>query len=288
MASSTRKVRTSGPDRVTGTILKGDVGADYPTYADGFAAFADALADYTDLGYVGEDGVTKSETTDFSRIQEMGGKTVARFLSDYNASFSATLLEFNEGVAGALYGEENVTVIGEDGTHGEVIIARAGTQTRPACPWVVRMVGRDDQRTMYSIPNGQLTSVGDVTHNRTSAAGHQITIETLPDDDGYDFYLFDDDGAVAVAAVPTITSILPAGESIGEHVTITGTRFMAGGVAIVTGASGVTVGGVNATDYTVVSKTQIVATIPAGTSGAEDVVVTNTTGASAATSYTVV
>lgn len=280
MSSNVRKVRTSGPDRVTGTILRGEPGIAYPKFADLASAFAFDVSGFDDLGFVGDDGVTKSESTDFSRIQEMGGKTVARFLSDYNAQFQATLLELNPAVARMLYGADNVSVIPADTTHGEIIVARAGKKPSPAGPWIIRMVGRDNQRTMYSVPLGQLTTTGDVTHNRSSAAGHQITIETLPDDDGFDFYLFDDDGVTAIAAAPTIDSVLPSGRGTGQQVTIKGTRFSS--------ATGVAFGGVAvaANGFTVVDARTITATLPSGSAGSAPVTVTNPSGTSAGKAYT--
>jgi len=56
--------------------------------------------------------------------------------------------------------------------------------------------------------------------------------------------------------MPTITGVLPMSGHVGDAVTITGSNF--------TGATAVTLGGVNAT-YTVNSPTQITANVPAGT-----------------------
>ena len=287
MPENALKVGTFGPNRVTGTVLRANApGVAYPTRADGAGAFAFSLTDYWNLGYIGEDGVTKSESTSFSAIKEMGGKTVARFQTDYNASFSETLLEFNQYVAKILYGADNVDVIPADGSHGEIIVASAGKSPQVALPWILQVVGRSNQRRMYSIPLGMLTTVGDVTHQVSSAAGHQITIETLPDDQGYDFYLFDDDGQIgAVTAVPTITSITPSGKGTGQTVIIKGSRFMASGAPIVTGAAGVKVNGTNATDYVVLDTNTIAAVLPSGSAATVPVIVTNSTGASSGFSY---
>ena len=84
------------------------------------------------------------------------------------------------------------------------------------------------------------------------------------------------------AAVPTITSITPTGKSIGDQVTITGTGFI--GVTVVKFDAIV----LNVDTYTVVSASTIVATIPPLSAGVEPVTVTNATGVSAATNYTVV
>lgn len=81
----------------------------------------------------------------------------------------------------------------------------------------------------------------------------------------------------SASAVPVVSAVSPSSGSTagGELVTVTG-QFFTG----VTGAAGVKFGSTNATNYTVVSDSKIVATAPAGTAGAKDVVVTNTVGAS--------
>ena len=84
------------------------------------------------------------------------------------------------------------------------------------------------------------------------------------------------------AAAPTITSITPTGKSIGDQVTITGTGF--------TGVTAVKFDAIvlDVDTYTVVGASTIVATIPPLSSGVQAVTVTNATGVSAATNYTVV
>src|SRR6187401_2471184 len=74
---------------------------------------------------------------------------------------------------------------------------------------------------------------------------------------------------------PTITSVSPTSGPAtgGTQITINGTNFA-------TGAT-VRVGGVLATGNTLVSSTQLRATTPAGSVGARDVQVTNTSGSSA-------
>ena len=81
-----------------------------------------------------------------------------------------------------------------------------------------------------------------------------------------------------VLALPTVTSVSPPiGASVGGTlVTLTGTCF--------TGASGVTFGGMAATDMTVVNDTTLTCTTPAGFAGTASVLVTATAGTSAANS----
>lgn len=85
------------------------------------------------------------------------------------------------------------------------------------------------------------------------------------------------------AVIPVITSVTPNNglAAGGNLVNIKGTNFTG-----VTGATGVKIGGTNATNYTVISDGLIVATAPAHAAGLVDVTVTNTAGASAATALT--
>lgn len=89
-----------------------------------------------------------------------------------------------------------------------------------------------------------------------------------------------------ISLVPTVTSISPNMGSTagGTSITITGTNF-------ITGATGVTIGGVAATNIVVVNSTTITATTPAGSAGTASVLVTTTNGTNVANtlfSYVVV
>ncbi len=81
----------------------------------------------------------------------------------------------------------------------------------------------------------------------------------------------------AVPAVPRVASLSPASGAAagGSLVTIIGDNFTG-----TTGATGVKFGATNATNYSVVNDERIVATAPANTTGAKQVVVTNAAGPS--------
>lgn len=83
------------------------------------------------------------------------------------------------------------------------------------------------------------------------------------------------------AAVPVIASASPSAVAVGGQVTITGNGFT-GTVP----TSGVKFGATNATAWTVISDSLIVAIMPTGSAGAANIVVTNAAGPSTAFSYT--
>lgn len=107
-------------------------------------------------------------------------------------------------------------------------------------------------------------------------------------DEDSDSFSFTGDGAAtaianpyAASAVPVITSALPGSLTTGGLLAIHGSNFTG-----VTGASHVTIGGTNATAYTVQSDQLIIAVLPSGSAGSAPIIVTNVAGASASFAYT--
>jgi hypothetical protein len=84
-------------------------------------------------------------------------------------------------------------------------------------------------------------------------------------------------------AIPTITTALPASQGAGSVVRLTGTGFSS---VVAATASNVTVGGVNATSFEILSDSRIDLIMPAGSAGSAPIIVTNPGGASAAKAYT--
>ena len=79
-------------------------------------------------------------------------------------------------------------------------------------------------------------------------------------------------------SVPTISAVSPASATAGKLVTITGTGFL--------GATIVKFGAVNATEFSVVNGSTILAVMPAGSAGSAPVQVTTPGGVSANFPYT--
>ncbi len=140
-----------------------------------------------------------------------------------------------------------------------------------------------------------VTGAGGVTFGGVNATGYTVVSDTeitavAPAGTGtVDVVVTHPDGGASATspadqftyvAAPTVAGLSPTSgpEAGSTSVTITGTGFTG-----VTGAGGVTFGGVNATGYTVVSDTEITAVAPAGT-GTVDVVVTHPDGGASATS----
>lgn len=80
------------------------------------------------------------------------------------------------------------------------------------------------------------------------------------------------------ATVATITTALPGSQTTGDIIQLVGSSFV--------GTTAVTVGGVNAPLFSVVSDSSLYVTLPAGSSGSAPIIVTNAAGASVAKAYT--
>lgn len=99
---------------------------------------------------------------------------------------------------------------------------------------------------------------------------------------------FDGDGIVTSitnpvtnANTPVVSSVTPSAAATGALINIQGAYFT-GTIA----STGVKIGGVSATSWTVVSDSLIVAVVPTGTAGSAPVTVTNANGTSNSFAYT--
>lgn len=126
-------------------------------------------------------------------------------------------------------------------------------------------------------PNAKVVEVGDQVAVSGDTWGWPITVEADYDSTikGYSVQFY---SQFEPATVPVLTSALPSAQAAGEVVTLVGTGF--------TGVTAVTVGGVSAPLFDIVSATKIYVTLPAGTAGSAPIIVTNTAGASVALAYT--
>lgn len=92
---------------------------------------------------------------------------------------------------------------------------------------------------------------------------------------------FDFANPFAATAAPVITGASPAAASVGTVLSIVGVGFTG-----TTGATHVTIGGSNATNYIVQNDNLITAVVPAGSAGSAALIVTNAVGASPSFAYT--
>jgi hypothetical protein len=153
---------------VTGAVMKGLTSATAPT------GTGSATTGFTDLGYIGEDGVEielpdSGDSTPIKAWQNGTTVRVVRTPSEDNPTWTFTLLETNKEAVETYFG---VTVT-QTATEGSFEFANAA---RPYRSYIVDAIDGAELLRDY-IPKGIVTSVGSHTLSNGDITGYEVTIE---------------------------------------------------------------------------------------------------------------
>lgn len=180
-----KNVSTSSP-KVTGAIYYAPLGTALPTDAK------TALnAAFKGVGYISEDGVTRSQSRSSNNIKEWGGGVVATVQTEYSESFKFKMIEtLNDLVQKAVYGDSNVT--GKlDGTTASSMTVKHNALEPVANAWVIDTVMLDGTLSRIVVPNAKITELGDLSYKKDSAIGYDVKLSAMLDANGntsYDYY----------------------------------------------------------------------------------------------------
>lgn len=178
MANNANYVSAAKP-KVAGAIYRADLGSTLPT--DATTALDQA---FKALGYVNEDGLVNSNSSESETVVSWDGDTVLTIEGEKTDTFKFTLLEvLNVNTLKAVYGSGNVT---GDLENGITITANSNAQESGA--WVVDMIMNNGVLKRIVIPNAKVTEVGDITYKKTEAVGYETTISAVPDESGNTHY----------------------------------------------------------------------------------------------------
>jgi hypothetical protein len=233
--------------------------------------------------------VTTTNTTTNAQVTACVNTTNYSGNGTYNATFNITapavIGTYNVDVFASSNGTCTGAISGTFTLAGGIIVVAAPTVTGisptsgPTAGGTAVTITGTNFTGATSVTIGGVAATGVTVVNATTitattpagTAGAKNVLVTAPGGTGTGSNLF------TYVAAPTVTGISPGSGPTagGTAVTITGTNF--------TGATSVTIGGVAATGMTVSNATTIMATTPAGTAGAKDVVVTTIGGAGTGT-----
>ena len=179
MANTAANV-TTGKPKVGGAIFRAATGTTLPTDA------TTALnAVFKSLGYCSEDGLKNNTERSFTSVKAWGGDTVLSMQSEYEDTFTFTLIEaLNQDVLKTVFGDANVTE-----SSGSVTVKANSTEITSSS-WVAEMIMTGNKACRIVIPNGKITAVGEVTYNDSEAAGYELTVTALPDASGNTHYTY--------------------------------------------------------------------------------------------------
>ena len=169
---------TAGKPNIEGAIYWAELGTTLPDDT------ADALTNFTELGYASEDGITNTNSPESEKIKAWGGDIVLAVQTSKEDTFKVKLIEaLKADVLKAVYGADNVT--GDLSTGMTLNVNSADAQE---AEWVFDMIMRDGVKKRIVIPDGKVTEMGDITYADNSVVGYEITITCLPDEDGNNHY----------------------------------------------------------------------------------------------------
>lgn len=167
---------TAAKPATAGAIYVGALGATLPTATSGSIG-----ADFTNLGYVSEDGVTRTISYDSSNVKDWSGKTVLVLNNGKTETFKFTLLDVTEVKA-----MELVYSTATEASGG--INATNGADNRIGHAFVIDMILADNKAQRICIPNGLVTEIGDIGYKSSEAVGYELTITAMSDEAGNTSY----------------------------------------------------------------------------------------------------
>lgn len=177
-------VSTSSP-KVTGAVYYAPLGTSLPTDAK---TALDAA--FKGVGYISEDGLTRSQSRSSNDIKEWGGGVVTTVQTEYKESFKFKMIEtLSDIVQKAVYGEKNVT--GKlDGASTSMMVKHNALEP-VANAWVIDTVMLDGTLSRIVVPNAKITELGDLAYKKDTAIGYDVTLSAMLDANGntsYDYY----------------------------------------------------------------------------------------------------
>lgn len=164
MALTSANVRVG----VTGVISRAPSSATLPTTTTA------TLTGFTDLGYVGEDGVTETRDQSSEKLKAwQNGANVRTVITEGSLTFNFVMLETSKVTLETFYQSTATT----GATEGNITVNPAAQAGRSA--WVLDVIdGAEFMRVV--VPEGEVTEVGDVKYASGEAIAREITVTAYP------------------------------------------------------------------------------------------------------------
>jgi len=188
MANSINNVVVGKP-LVTGGIWVAPLGTVLPTDA---TTALDAA--FVSVGYVTDNGVTKSEKRNTGTIAAWGGDTIAATKKGMDVTIKLAMAELlNKVVQGLIYGDANVVATPATTTKGNLLKVTGTSAPTPRKVWVIQVFS-DAATVRLVLPIAKVMDVGDTAFKDDAIAAAEATLQAFPDASGAYFYEYSDDG----------------------------------------------------------------------------------------------
>lgn len=222
------------------------------------------------LGYISEDGLTESVSADSTTsLRDINLDLVDEVAGTFTETVSFTLMEIAANPLKVIYGSQNVTDQG-----GNLTVDHNWAKAEETYQYAFLLLLKNDRKWVKYIPEAKVTSRGDFTGNKTTAAQREVTLTYLTDANGSgckDFYASTETpvpqlstltiSATGASLSPTFSAGTYAytASTSASSMTVTATAASGKTVAIKSGANSYSSGGsvplVSGTNVIVVSVT---------------------------------
>lgn len=190
MALDKSNVLVGTPDQLTtGAIAKAPIGTALPT--DAVTALGSA---FVAGGYVSEDGLKLTPSISTSDIRDWSGSLVRRIIQTFDGTLSWNMLQTDAESLKVAFGEANVTATAATSSHGNQLSVSLNATLPERASWAFSMKD-GDHRIRVVVPDGQVTTVGEVSFTAGGAIVWPVTLSCYPDSSGNCIYIYTDDGA---------------------------------------------------------------------------------------------
>lgn len=175
---------------VTGDVYTAAVGTATPTDTD------TALnASFLPVGYLSEDGIVTSTSTDITDIKAWQNGTIVRKVqTSHDFTLAFTMLETNEKALTVYYGAYT-----QGPTTASGVVSITGAQGYRGA-WIFDVLdsgSTTDGQIRIVVPDGQVTEHGDVSYVNGDATMYPVTVTCYPDSTGTKAYIYFEAGGAS-------------------------------------------------------------------------------------------
>ena len=189
MAVDSKKIIIGAPDQsTTGAVAHADTSATMPT-----DAVSSLSGDWTDNGYVSEDGVSVTPNYNTVEIKDWSRSTVRTLLDEFTGEVSFAYIQTDYASLVSIFGASNVTKSDATASHGERITVKIGARMAPAKAWCFSMKD-GDARVRIVLPNAQPVLDGDLTFVANEPIKWALRLKCNADSNGDNIIILTDDG----------------------------------------------------------------------------------------------
>lgn len=177
MANNNTENVSSGKGVEGGYMFVAPSGSTMPT--DNASALDAA---FLNMGYLGDDGITFSDSSDSESFYDLNGDTIATSSGSIEKTFTVVFREIKADTLAVIYGEDNVT--DESGTI--TVHDKGPNDTTYAV--VFELLLKDGRKWRRCASNVKLGELGDQTVVYSDLVGREVTMSVLKDADSGDYW----------------------------------------------------------------------------------------------------